>query len=30
MEQFFDNRYTKYIKGALIIDLRDLEGETED
>ena len=27
MEQPFNNRYTKYIKGALIIDLKNLKNE---
>ena len=27
IEQPFNNRYTKYIKGALIIDPEDLEDE---
>ena len=28
IKQPFNNRYTKYIKRALIIDLKDLERET--
>ena len=28
MEQPFNNRHTKYIKGALIIDLDNLEEES--
>ena len=30
MEQPFNNRYIKYIKGALIINLKDLKGEIKD
>ena len=30
MKQPFNNRYIKYIKRALIINLEDLKEETED
>ena len=30
MEQLFNNKYTKYIKGVLIMDLNDLEEESTE